>query len=615
MENNIANFMEAIVPAGLTGAYDVWYGDRSQGTEDDGFGKYSQDAPFLDFVLSIQDKVVSVWAAGNDRDDKFTNASGNDDYITFLSSNPGNVAGFEGQGWYLVPSSGATTAPLVDGGNDGFDSLAALQTAKNNIVVGAVFDLSQDPINVEEVQIASFSNFGPTDDGRIKPDLVANGTTVQTTTSDSDQAYTSATGTSFSAPVVTGISALLIQHYENLFGDRPLSSTTKGILLHTALDAGNVGPDYRFGWGVADAAAAADLLISASDDGAGDSVVVQEITYEGEEIAVTVSSDGSGPLKATIVWTDPQGPEHSDGVDIDDSVLVNDLDLSIIGPNGTALPWTLDPNDPSLPAVRTAENHVDNVEQVLIDAPIAGDYQVRISHSGETSTQAVSLIVSSVSGDFDASGIVDDADIDLLLREIHAGGDGLLFDLTGDLSVDSLDADTLINDILGTQYGDTNLDRKVDFADFVILSNHFDSVAENRGWSTADFTGDGMSGFDDFVILSNNFGFAASVVQALATKSSGPIQSIDNSITLNQADVDLSTTRLNTLGMPERLEQLASERGNSENALPSHSTSPADPREFLRSNWVVDRRPWRLRTTEKTNASRADDGPIELLLV
>ncbi|MDP7348482.1 MAG: SdrD B-like domain-containing protein, partial [Phycisphaeraceae bacterium] len=81
-----------------------------------------------------------------------------------------------------------------------------------------------------------------------------------------------------------------------------------------------------------------------------------------------------------------------------------DLDIYIEGPGGTHWPWTLDLNSPATAAVRTQGNHLDNVEQILIDAPAAGTYTVHIGHTGSSFTQAYSLLVSGVT---DTTSIVD----------------------------------------------------------------------------------------------------------------------------------------------------------------------------------------------------------------
>ena len=90
------------------------------------------------------------------------------------------------------------------------------------------------------------------------------------------------------------------------------------------------------------------------------------------------------------------------------SVLVDDLDLWITGPGGTYYPWTLDPLNPSAAAVRTKANHVDNVEQVLIDVPAAGVYTLHVGGTGSLFAQPYTLLASGASVEADnAHGVAE----------------------------------------------------------------------------------------------------------------------------------------------------------------------------------------------------------------
>ena len=108
--------------------------------------------------------------------------------------------------------------------------------------------------------------------------------------------------------------------------------------------------------------------------------------------------------------------------------------------------------------------------------------------------------------DFSNNGIVDAEDIDKLSEQIRDGTDaGLRFDLTNDdePKVDSKDHEKLVTEILGTCFGDADLDHDVDFPNFVTISNNFNAPG---GWADGDSNGDGNVDFEDFVLLSNNFG-------------------------------------------------------------------------------------------------------------
>jgi len=371
------------------GPVDTWYVDYSlSSTEDPSFGKYAPsdfysnvDPRALDEILYNNPQLLSVWASGIDRSDQFQNLQANNTFVTYLSN------GFYGAGWYIVYG----TIPGKDGNaGTGYDSISAEQVAKNNLVVGAIDDQTADPYS--NVIMTNFSGWGPTDDGRVKPDVVANGVDVYSSMAFANTAYGNITGTSSAAASTTGTLALLYEHYKNLFATTPYSATMKGLVIHTAFDAGNIGPDYQYGWGVVNGAAAANFL---TDVNAHPSSLLQENTYTGSEQTFTVVSDGTEPLKVTVVWTDPPGQNHNELLDDSTPVLVNDLDLWVTDSNNKIYyPWTLNPANPNLPAVQTTANHLDNIEQVLINTPGAGTYTVHIGHTGTVSNQKYSLLLS-----------------------------------------------------------------------------------------------------------------------------------------------------------------------------------------------------------------------------
>jgi len=272
----------------------------------------------------------------------------------------------------------------VDGDAEGFDTISPQASAKNILTVGAVFPISGGYTGVSQVVLAPFSSCGPTDDGRIKPDVVADGISLITTDDDADNDVQFQSGTSFSAPGVTGSLNLLRQLFEQLYPDAPAlrASTWKALLIHTADEAGpNPGPDYRFGWGLMNTRRAAELLGQNATNG-WKAFVKQALLQPGDSIEFTVTAaGGTNALRISHAWTD--APGVADSIFLLDSItnkLVNDLDIRIISPSGvTNFPYVLDPAARTNAATR-ADNTRDNVEQVVITNAVETNYLVRITH-------------------------------------------------------------------------------------------------------------------------------------------------------------------------------------------------------------------------------------------
>ncbi|MFH1739976.1 MAG: S8 family serine peptidase, partial [bacterium] len=315
----------------------------------DRHGNYNSRARDWDRIVADHDLIV-VRAGGNERE-------------------PSAVLSSKGK-------TESSIAVIASGEQEasGYDTIPSPSVAKNIITVGAINDLTDDPPVPNDSCMTHFSGWGPTDDGRIKPDMVANGMGLLSMGADSDSAYFWSSGTSMSTPVVSGIAVCLVQQFRRFFnGEDPTAATMKGILIHTARDGGSqYGPDYRFGWGLVDARAAAEFI---ADQGInGNRIIFDAYSDSFREYPTEYVS--SGPIKVTLVWTDPPGiPVLGDQGD-DTPNLVNDLDLFVFGPDGVHYPWTLDPFDPTLTARQDRENHRDNVEQVLIESPVPGPYAI-----------------------------------------------------------------------------------------------------------------------------------------------------------------------------------------------------------------------------------------------
>lgn len=357
-----------------------WFGDTDLSeVEDAGFGFYESTARTWDEIAHAAPYYLIVKSAGNDRNDTGP-APGAGHY--FWDNSAGDWA------W-------STTVRDPDGGADGFDSISYNGTAKNILCVGAVQDVAGGWSAPEDVVMSYFSSWGPTDDGRIKPDLVANGVGLYSCISTGDGDYATYSGTSMSSPNATGSLNLLAQQYRALHDGQPLlASSLKAIALHTASETGPApGPDFMFGWGLLNTAAAA-LLIA---DDAGDGGRLHEGTLtSGSVDTLRLYHDGNGELKVTLVWTDPAGTPPPWSLNPSTAMLVNDLDLRLVRESDSEVffPWLLDPADPAA-AATTGANHRDNVEVIEATGAGAGIYLVIVSHTGSlTGDQVYSLVQS-----------------------------------------------------------------------------------------------------------------------------------------------------------------------------------------------------------------------------
>lgn len=280
----------------------------------------------------------------------------------------------------------------------GYDMLTGSAVSKNTIVVAAVNSVP-NYTGSASVTMSTFSNYGPTDDGRIKPDISAKGVAVYSCNGPNDNTYEILSGTSMAAPAITGLIVLLQQHYNNLNATFMKAATVRGLLCHTAYEAGfSAGPDYEYGWGLANGEEAAKLLSSN-----GKTSLVLETTLTDQVVfSKQVSISSPTALNVSIAWTDPVKFGAVVTPVVEDSRtanLVNNLDLKIIDESGTVYyPWKLDPSLVNSPATQDSDNNVDNIEKVSITNAAAGKYTIQVSNKGNLllGVQDFTLIASSL---------------------------------------------------------------------------------------------------------------------------------------------------------------------------------------------------------------------------
>ncbi len=284
--------------------------------------------------------------------------------------------------------------------NNSYDIIPTYGVAKNILTVGAVEGIASGSTKSSDIKMSSFSSWGPTDDGRIKPDLVADGVDVLSCSNSSTTGYETMSGTSMATPNVTGSLYLLQELYSQKNGGAFMkASTLKALAIHTASEAGiNDGPDYQFGWGLLNAEKAANIINSGNT---GTNRIIESTLNNGATYSLNVVASGNGKLMATLAWTDPVGAVTTTNLLNNPSLkLIHDLDIRIIKGSTTYMPWFLDPTNPSAAAIK-GDNFRDNIERVEVDSVIAGEiYTIQITHKGilQRGSQVFSLILTGIGG-------------------------------------------------------------------------------------------------------------------------------------------------------------------------------------------------------------------------
>ncbi|MCB1035034.1 MAG: S8 family serine peptidase, partial [Acidobacteria bacterium] len=289
---------------------------------------------------------------------------------------------------------------LYAAGNSGpgNGTVGSPSTAKNVVSVGS----TQRGASAEAM--SSFSSCGPTDDGRIKPDVTIPGSSIQSARNDGSASSNNCSlrtlsGTSMASPAAAGFSALIRQYFVDGYypsgaanapdGFTPSAALVKAALVNSAQTMTSVGtpiPSNCQGWG--------RLLLDnvlhlgmetrqlwVEDDTAG---FPNGGAGQSRSFSFTVESDQE-PFKITLVWTDfPSTPMAS-------THLVNDLDLEVVGPGGTFLGNVFSGGQS---ATGGTPDRLNTVEQVLLAAPATGEYTVTVrAFSVPSGPQPFALVV------------------------------------------------------------------------------------------------------------------------------------------------------------------------------------------------------------------------------
>jgi serine protease AprX len=332
----------------------------------------------------------------------------------------------EAKDWDTMLRAAPNYLPFVAAGNEqttngntgkaGYDIMTGPAASKNTMTVGAV--------NGDKT-MSNYSNWGPTDDGRLKPDIVAKGTGIDSAQSTSDTAYSgngaSSSGTSYSTPAAAASGLLLQQYYNSLYGTYMRASTLKALMIGTAEDLGNPGPDVKFGWGLLNVEAAGIAIkkrstnVSPANSGytypATRGAIIEEITVNptlGNEMQRFFTAKGGVPIVATLCWTDDEGTEQfaADGTDPTATRAKYSFgtalrNTSVFAQTGFWLtPTMANPTANATKATATNTAHPNTCVQVVSnETPTAGQnytFYIRKIATSPSAARTVSLVVTGV---------------------------------------------------------------------------------------------------------------------------------------------------------------------------------------------------------------------------
>ncbi|RYM32994.1 T9SS type A sorting domain-containing protein [Brumimicrobium glaciale] len=247
----------------------------------------------------------------------------------------------------ITHSAGNIGESTCYAGSPGWGNITGMpKMAKNIFNVGSSGDNGE---------LTDFSSRGPAKDGRLLPHIVSPGQG----------------GTSYASPNLAGVFAQLIEayrfHNNNITPDAGL---LKAIIMNTADDMLNPGPDFQTGFGHVNARRA------------------YEVVNEGNHLEASITNGANNnhnisvpanvkELKVMVYWVDW---EASAGIST--RTLVNDLDITLTDPSSASFqPWVLNPTFNAIAldeiAVRATDT-LNNNEQITIDNPQSGSYQLNV---------------------------------------------------------------------------------------------------------------------------------------------------------------------------------------------------------------------------------------------
>lgn len=284
---------------------------------------------------------------------------------------------------------------LFAAGNERNEGVSPPGTAKNVITVGG----HKNRYSGAPDEMYYWSSRGPTDDGRIKPDLVAPGDYVRSCKSqeaDSAQGswsnnwYLEYSGTSMSTPAAAGAAVLVREYLMEVIGRQaPQGALIKGLLILGAQDMGTRDiPNNDEGWGRLNLV---ESLIPDNDVGIFVDDRSRLSSGQTSEYSFDITRAGE-PMKVVLTWSDYPGSSSSS------TQLRNDLDLEVISPNGQ-ITYKGNAFVNGRSVTGGTKDSTNNVEVVLIDNAATGTWTVRVrdaQHGGSRTWQPYALAVRGV---------------------------------------------------------------------------------------------------------------------------------------------------------------------------------------------------------------------------
>lgn len=347
------------------------HGIHTAGTTAGAGNRYEQFTGYAPKASLVTDYFSRIVANAQTYEQSFNMKVTNNSYAAIVG-NCGYAGTYDATSQYMdqLALSSPELLNVFAAGNDGWMTcgtfplrygtvVGSFQAAKNTLVV-ALTGKYEDHIN-------NGGSSGPVKDGRLKPEMTSPGHQIISSTFNND--YVSMSGTSMACPTVSGAAVLLQERYKLLNGNQyPSNALLKTILMNSATDLGNPGPDYINGFGRLNVGKAVEIINN-------NRFITGTVNHLGQQSHSIPVPANTAQVKIMLYWNDaPTSPNSI-------KALVNDLDLTVNTPAGaTTFPLVLNPDpahvtDNAVPGA----DHLNNAEQVVINNPAAGNYTVNIN--------------------------------------------------------------------------------------------------------------------------------------------------------------------------------------------------------------------------------------------